>query len=110
MEAEHVSKKSQHKDILKRMRTLRKDTVHRVAAQVRAQKKIIAALTGALRSGAKTVPEMAEATGLPSHEVLWWTASLKKYGIILEGEKQGAYFTYRLAETGSANESRPASQ
>lgn len=110
MEGEQVSKKSAHREILKRMRALRKDTVQRVTADVKAQKKIIAALTEALRSGAKTVPEMAEATGLPAHEVLWWTASLKKYGLLAEGEKRGAYFAYRLAETGPANDSRLASQ
>ncbi|WP_448383244.1 winged helix-turn-helix domain-containing protein [Desulfosoma sp.] len=109
MDAEHVSKKSEHKDVLKRMRLVRKDTVQRVAAEVKAQKKIVAALTGALRAGAKTVPEMAEATGLPAHEVLWWTASLKKYGLVMEAEKQGAYFAYRLAEKPSADEARPAS-
>jgi predicted Rossmann fold nucleotide-binding protein DprA/Smf involved in DNA uptake len=97
MDTERVSKKSQHKEILKRMRLVRKDTVQRVAAEVKAQKKIIAALTGALGAGPKTVPEMAEATGLPPHEVLWWTASLKKYGLVTEAEKRGAYFAYRLA-------------
>ncbi len=99
MEPEDVSKKARHKDVLKRLRTLRHETVQRVAAEVKSQKKIIAALTKSLRTGAKTVPEMAEATGLAPHEVLWWTASLKKYGIVQEAEKRGAYFAYRLAET-----------
>lgn len=102
MEAEHVTKKSRQKEVLKRLRTFRRETVQRVAAQVKSQKKIIDALTESLRRGPKTIPEMAEATGLAAHEVLWWTASLKKYGIVQEAEKRGAYFAYRLAETPTA--------
>jgi DNA-binding IclR family transcriptional regulator len=43
-----------------------------------------------------TVPEIAAATGLPVSEVLWYVATLKKYGEILEGPKAGSYFRYRL--------------
>lgn len=98
METEHGTKKGGHKEVLKRLRSLRQETVQRVAAQVKSQKKTVAALTKCLRHGPKTVPEMAEETGLPPHEVLWWTASLKKYGIVQEAEKKGAYFAYRLSE------------
>ncbi|ROQ89814.1 helix-turn-helix domain-containing protein [Desulfosoma caldarium] len=90
--------KAQHKETLKRLRTLRQDTVQRVAAQVKAQKKCIASIKSALRDGPKTVPEIAEATGLSPQETLWWIASLKKYGMIFERDKSGAYFTYGLAE------------
>lgn len=106
MATEHVSKKGGHKEVLKRLRAHRQETVQRVAAEVKAQKKIVAALTKSLRNGPKTVPEMAEETGLPLHEVLWWTASLKKYGILQEAEKQGAYFAYRLSEPSAPQDAK----
>jgi hypothetical protein len=35
---------------------------------------------------------------LPASEVLWYVATLKKYGEILEGPKDGGYFRYRLGQ------------
>ena len=43
-----------------------------------------------------TVPEIAAATGLAASDVLWYVASLKKYGEILEGPKDSGYYRYRL--------------
>jgi predicted transcriptional regulator len=54
-----------------------------------------------LRAEARTVPEIAEATGLASAEVLWFIATLKKYGEIAEGDKDGGYFRYYLADATS---------
>ncbi|MBC7359656.1 MAG: winged helix-turn-helix transcriptional regulator [Desulfacinum sp.] len=83
---------------MKALRAVRKETIRRVSARVKEQKKIIASISGRLKKGPGTVPEIAEAVGLPPGEVLWWIASLKKYGVVVEGEKQGAYFTYRLTD------------
>ena len=44
------------------------------------------------------MPEIAAATGLPVSEVLWYVATLKKYGEILEGPKDGSYYRYRLGQ------------
>ena len=38
------------------------------------------------------------ATGLPVAEVLWYVASMKKYGEILEGPKDGGYYRYKLGQ------------
>ncbi|MBZ4659915.1 MAG: hypothetical protein JG766_1838 [Desulfacinum sp.] len=90
--------KGAEREEMKALRAARKETIRRVSAQVKEQKKIIASITGELKKGPRTVPEIADAVGLLPREVLWWIASLKKYGVVLEGEKQGAYFAYRLAE------------
>ncbi len=95
---EKETKKGVDRELLKTLRAARKETVRRVSATVKRQKKTISAITAELKKGPKTVPEIAEATGLSTAEVLWWIASLKKYGTVLEGDKQGAYFAYRLAE------------
>jgi len=108
MEKERVSAKRRHKETLQRLRILRKETVQRVTAQVKMHKKTIASIMDALRSGPKTVPEIAEHTGLETQEALWWTASLKKYGLIIEGDKQGAYFTYRAPPKEAASGQKAA--
>ena len=46
------------------------------------------------------VPEIAAATGLDPASVLWYLASLKKYGEVAEGAADGSYFRYRLVESG----------
>lgn len=53
-------------------------------------------LTKALKDGPKTVPEIAEATGLPTHELFWYLMGMKKYGQIVEGEEREGYFEYAL--------------
>jgi predicted transcriptional regulator len=51
-----------------------------------------------VRDKPKTVPEMAELIGLPSHEVLWHVAALKKYGILEEAGACGMYYLYQPTE------------
>jgi hypothetical protein len=35
-----------------------------------------------LESGPKTIPEIAEATGLPSRDVLWWVMGCVRYNFV----------------------------
>ncbi len=42
--------------------------------------------------------EVLYATGLRVTEVLWYVATLKKYGELLEGPKAGSYYRYRLGQ------------
>jgi hypothetical protein len=48
--------------------------------------------------GPKTVPEIAEASGLSSHEVLWHVTAMKKYDQIVETGQCGEYYLYAMAE------------
>jgi len=53
----------------------------------------------ALESGPKTVPEIAEATGLPPKDVLWWVMGCIRYNFV---EPTGEttpddYHKYRIA-------------
>jgi predicted Rossmann fold nucleotide-binding protein DprA/Smf involved in DNA uptake len=52
-----------------------------------------------LREEPKTIPEMAEALGYPSHEVLLWVMALWRYGTVVEVEKKRTeeYFQYTLS-------------
>jgi predicted Rossmann fold nucleotide-binding protein DprA/Smf involved in DNA uptake len=57
-------------------------------------------IIGLLREGPKTVPDLAEALGHPSHEVVRWVMAMRRYGTIVEMPKNRAddYYQYRLAE------------
>ena len=52
-----------------------------------------------LREEPRTIPEMAEALGYPSHEVLLWVMALWRYGTVVEVEKKRTeeYFQYTLS-------------
>jgi predicted transcriptional regulator len=52
----------------------------------------------AMKSGPKTVPELAEVVGLPASQVLWHIAAMKKYGLIVETGLDENYYRYALAE------------
>jgi predicted transcriptional regulator len=49
-----------------------------------------------LNDSPKTVPEVAEATGLHSREVFWHLMSMKKYGEVVEGDERDSYIEYAL--------------
>ena len=53
-------------------------------------------LKAALEDGPKTVPELAEETGLPAKSVFWLVMGMKKYGAVTEGEERDGYFEYHL--------------
>ena len=53
----------------------------------------------ALAAGPLTVPELAEAIGRPSPEVLYWVMGMRRYGLLRElPEQDGDYFRYEKVE------------
>ena len=50
-----------------------------------------------LESGPQTVPEIAEAIGSPTHEVVFWLMGMRKYGWIAEIKEVNdeGYFQYQ---------------
>lgn len=93
--------KTENKEAMKKLRESRKDIIKATSARVKENRRAIKAIKEQLQDEAKTVPEIAAATGLASAEVLWFIATLKKYGEILEGEKDGGYFRYYVADVAS---------
>ncbi len=89
---------SQKGQSLKSLREARQRTIAAASARMKAQKQELRAIKAALQQGEKTVPEIAAATGIAAATVLWYLATLKKYGEIGEGGKDGSYFRYRLME------------
>lgn len=88
--------KKAKKEVMKKLRESRKVFIKAASGKMKAQKKVIGAIKDQLKDGAKTVPEIAAATGTSNAETLWFVATLKKYGEIKEAEKDGSYFKYAL--------------
>ena len=90
--------RKEKKAALKELRRARKEKILKATARVKIQKKALKAIKACLEKGPGTVPEVAAAASMPTDEVLWYLAALKKYGEIVEAEKDGEYFRYALAE------------
>jgi hypothetical protein len=84
------------KDILKQLREARKPWIDRAKESIKTQAALIKAIRQQLEGGARTVPQIAAATGLETAQLLLYVSGLRKYGIVAEGPKDGDYFTYAL--------------
>ena len=78
------------KEALKKLKAARKEQIAAATSRMKEQRRAVKAIKASLEGAELTVPELAAATGLPVSEVLWYVASLKKYGEILEGPKAGS--------------------
>jgi predicted transcriptional regulator len=87
----------ENKETLRGLRQARKKTIAAATLRMKEQRKAVKVIRTQLQAKAGTVPELAEATGIPSAEVMWYLATMKRYGQIIEAEKDGSYFRYELA-------------
>lgn len=92
------TKNSSRSEMLKRLREQHAESVQRTQTLLKEQKRVQKEICQVMRDTPKTVPEVAEAVGMPPHEVLWYIASFKKYGLIVEEGMCADYPLYRRAE------------
>ncbi|MFZ5820795.1 MAG: hypothetical protein ACOYYJ_12920 [Chloroflexota bacterium] len=85
-------------DMLKRLREQHAATVERTQALLREQKRVQQEICKFIRETPKTVPEIAAAVNMPAHEVLWYVASFKKYGLLVETGMCADYPLYQKVE------------
>jgi predicted transcriptional regulator len=95
----NVKNKEQAKQQTEMLVELRKQHSERakVAQELlRAQQQVRKTLQRAMRSAPRSVPQLAEQTGISAHEVLWHIAAMKKYGLIEETgmDEAGEYYLY----------------
>jgi DNA-binding IclR family transcriptional regulator len=83
---------------LKQLREEHKDTVSRTQALLKEQKGIRREICQSMRAEPKSVPEIAETTGIPSSQVLWHVTAMKKYGLVIESGMCGEYYLYQNVE------------
>jgi predicted Rossmann fold nucleotide-binding protein DprA/Smf involved in DNA uptake len=82
------------KAAMKQLRQERRQSIKNATAAMKAQRKTVKAIQAALAAGAATVPEIAVQTGTPTDRVLWFIATMKKYGQVVEDGKDGGYYRY----------------
>jgi predicted transcriptional regulator len=85
-------------ELLKGLREKHAESVARTQALLKEQKRVQKEICQFIRENPKSVPEIAEAVNMPSNEVLWYIASFKKYGIVVEDGMCADYPLYRRAE------------
>jgi predicted transcriptional regulator len=88
-------KKLSRGEMLKHLRAQNATTVERTKALLREQKHVQQEVCKLLRDNPKTVPDVAQEIGMPANEVLWYMASFKKYGLIIEKGMCGDYPLYQ---------------
>lgn len=96
MQKETSPSAKKKKDAMKALRQTRAKWITRASEKVKQQRKTLKGIRSQLAGGAATVQEIAQATGMQTAEVLWYLAALKKYGEIMEAQKDGSYFRYAL--------------
>ena len=85
-------------ELLKRLREEHKESFESTQELLKEQKRIQQAIRKVLREKPKTVPEIAMEVEMPTHEVLWYISSYKKYGILNESGMSGDYPLYENVE------------
>ena len=84
--------------LLKRLREEHKETVTRTQALLKDQKAFRRLICQHIRGELKSVPELAQLTGLPADQVFWQVTAMKKYGLVVENGMCGEYYLYQMAE------------
>ena len=101
-----MSKKEENADQKAAMKALRKERkvwIKAAAAKVKGHNSALRAIREQLKETPRMVPEIAEGAGLPSWEVMWYVASMKKFGEILEADQDDSYFRYQLPGGGETD-------
>jgi predicted Rossmann fold nucleotide-binding protein DprA/Smf involved in DNA uptake len=72
-------------------------TVRDTREIVREEQAMRGQILAALAGGPLTVPELAQALGRPTHEVVYWVMAMRRYGWLAEvpGADDDGYFRYQ---------------
>lgn len=83
-------------DIIKKQRKV----TDALKAHVKEYNKSRKAILNALKEGPKTIPQIAEISGLPSESVTYHLMTLRKFGQVETGEPDDMdeYFYYQLTD------------
>jgi predicted transcriptional regulator len=92
--------KNTNREALKELREVRKTSIDKARKTIKDQNREIKSIKELIRTEGKTVPEIAQASQISTSRALWYIMALKKYGLVVEGAKDGNYFKYQLAGQG----------
>jgi predicted transcriptional regulator len=86
---------------LKHLRAQHAETVRRGQQLIKEQNAMRRSIRRALQDGPRTIPELAQATGLPGPTVLWHVTAMRKRGSVVDAGLEDGYCRY-------ATQSEPA--
>lgn len=71
---------------------------------IREEPLMHAPILAAVADGGKTIGEIAERLGHPTHEVVYWVMGMRRYGLLVESTEadDDGYFSYRAVGQGPA--------
>jgi hypothetical protein len=82
-------------EMLKQLRKEHAESVQRTQALFREQRQLQLSICKFICENPKTVPEIASEIDKPAHEVLWFVAAMRKYGLVVEVGMDGDYPLYQ---------------
>jgi len=87
-------------EVLKELRRQHGDRVKQTQELLKTRQSVRKALERAMQDAPRSVPHLAEQTGIPAHEILWHIAAMKKYGMVEETgtDESGDYYVYGLVK------------
>ena len=94
--------KKQRGQFFKRLREQHQDSVQRTQELIKAQNALRKPIRQAMKGGPRTIPELAEATGLSAGTVLWHVMAMKKRGQVVEAGLNDEYYQYQLSQERTA--------
>jgi predicted transcriptional regulator len=90
--------RKQRNELLKQVRSQHDKTVETTRDHLKTHTQTRKQIVDALRDGAQTVPQVAQATGLDGQTVLWHITAMKKYDLVTETDFDGEYYCFALSE------------
>ncbi len=81
--------------LLKQLREQHKEAVARTQALLKEHTAVRKEIFKAMGDDPRTVPEIAELTGMSPRDVLWHITALKKYDLVAEVGMDGEYYQYQ---------------
>ena len=93
-----------YKAKIKALREERKELLAKNRELLKKQNRETGLIQKGLQAGEKTIPELAEKTGLKSDLILYYLSTMKKYGQVVETGHSEGYFKYSLIDTPDSKE------
>jgi hypothetical protein len=82
-------------EMLKQLRKEHAESVQRTQGLFREQRQMQQSISKFICENPKTIPQIAEEICKPPHEVLWFVAAMRKYGLVVEAGMEGDYPLYK---------------
>lgn len=85
-------------EMLKQLRKEHAESVQSTQTLFREQRQMQQSICKFISENPKTIPQIAVKIGKPPHEVLWFVAAMRKYGLVVEAGMEGDYPLYQTVK------------